>query len=107
MPYSNVYHVYCSSFYIAIKGGYKMNARLLINDLSKDEQSELFNIWHISKVHSHKRYDRLMYTVKWFIDKYKHYENNRTSIYKILDENTSNFYEISSTKKINENVFSF
>ena len=44
-----------------------MNARLYINDLSKDMQAELFNIWHLSKIHSHKRYDRLNYTVKMFL----------------------------------------
>lgn len=65
-----------------------MKARLLINDLTREQQAELFNIWHISKAYSQKRYDRLMYTVKWFIDKYKQYENKQTNIYKILDENT-------------------
>lgn len=65
-----------------------MNARLYINDLSKDMQAELFNIWHLSKIHSYKRYDRLNYTVKKFLEKYGYYENWKISIYKILDENT-------------------
>lgn len=54
-----------------------VNERLYLKDLSKNEQSELFNIWHLSKIHNYKRYDRLIYTVKYFIDKYNQYENNR------------------------------
>ena len=65
-----------------------MNARLYINDLSRDEQAELFNIWNLSKIYSYKRYDRLIYTVNNFIQQFNQYEHDRGSIYKILDENT-------------------
>lgn len=63
-----------------------MKNRLYIENLSFEETSELFNIWHLSKVYSNKRYDRLVYTVDNFIAKHAHY--SRGSIYKILGENT-------------------
>lgn len=72
-----------------------MKNRLYIKDLFDKEISELYNIWHLSKVYSNKRYDRLIYTVNNFIEKYNHYETNRGSIYKIIDENTQ-MYILSS-----------
>lgn len=65
-----------------------MNERLYEKDLSKEELLYLLEVWHLSKVNSYKRYDRLLYTQKWFIDKYSVYQKNKMSIYKILDELT-------------------
>lgn len=65
-----------------------MNERLYEKDLTKEEISYLLELWHISKVQSHKRYDRLIYTQKWFLEKYSVYNDNKMSIYKILDEIT-------------------
>ena len=58
-------------------------------DLTKEEKSYLFEIWHTSKVHSYKRYERLLYTTRWFIKKYPIYEKQHKSIYLLIDEETS------------------
>ena len=58
-------------------------------DLTKEEKSYLFEIWHISKVHSHERYERLIYTVKWFMKEFPIYKEHPKSIYLLIDEETS------------------
>lgn len=44
---------------------------------------ELMNLWHLSKVHSYKRYDRLLWTSREFSK--AHPELTSTAIYKDLD----------------------
>ena len=58
-------------------------------DLTKEEESYLFEVWHTSKVHSHERYERLIYTVKWFMKEFPIYKEHPKSIYLLIDEETS------------------
>lgn len=45
--------------------------------------AELSNLWHISRVHSNSRYERMLYTSKWFVK--DHPELTSTAVYKDLD----------------------
>lgn len=44
---------------------------------------ELSNLWHTSRVHSSSRYERMLYTSKWFAK--DHPELTPTAVYKDLD----------------------
>jgi len=57
-------------------------------NLTKEEKSYIIEVWHISKVHSHKRYERLLYTARWFIKKYPIYREYSKSIYLLIDDET-------------------
>lgn len=65
-----------------------MTERLYSTDLSREELSYINQAWHLSKIHSNSRYNRLIYTLTWFLHKYPIYSDNRLSIYKIIDEET-------------------
>lgn len=67
-----------------------MNARLYEEDLTQEELSYLLELWDISKVLSHKRYDRLKYVLDKFLEEYPlpYYKNHNGSIYKIIDKIT-------------------
>ena len=45
--------------------------------------SDLSNMWHTSRVHSSSRYERMLYTARWFHK--EHPEFSETAIYKYLD----------------------
>ena len=65
-----------------------MQERLYTTDLTIEELSYINQAWHLSKIHSYDRYNRLIYVLTWFLHKYPIYEDNRLSIYKIIDEET-------------------
>lgn len=52
-------------------------------DLNKEEIAELLNLWHLSKVPYHSRYDRMQWTTKEFHK--LHPEHSHMIIYKNLD----------------------
>lgn len=56
-----------------------------LRDLNKDEMAELMNLWHLSKMESYKRYERLLWTSKNFAK--EHPEFSSTWVYKILTRN--------------------
>lgn len=68
-----------------------MNERLYSTDLSCEEMSYINQVWHLSRMHSNDRYNRLIYVLTWFLHKYPIYEDRRLSIYKIIDEETQLF----------------
>ena len=54
------------------------------------ELKELSELWHTSKVHSHQRYDRMLYVARWFHK--AHPERSETSAYKALDRMLAGCY---------------
>ena len=65
-----------------------MQERLYSKDLTREELFCIYELWHLSRVYYIKdnRYDRLIYVLNWFLHTYPIYDNNRTSIFKIIDE---------------------
>ena len=57
-------------------------------NLTKEEKSYINEVWHISKAHSHDRYERLLYTTKWFMEKYPIYKGYSKSIYLLVIDET-------------------
>lgn len=53
-----------------------------LKTLDKDQMAELMNLWHLSKMESYKRYERLLWTSKQFAK--EHPEFSSTNVYKIL-----------------------
>lgn len=51
--------------------------------LNKEILVELANLWHLSKVHSNSRYERMIYTSKYFA--VAHPNLSPTAIYKDLE----------------------
>jgi len=58
-------------------------------NLTKEERSYLFEVWQTSKVHSYKRYERLLYTTRWFMKEFPIHDKHPKSIYLLIDEETS------------------
>lgn len=59
-------------------------------ELTPNQREWIINTWHISRVHSHKRYDRVQYVCRWFVKEFGGiWAEHQSGLYKIIDQLTT------------------
>jgi hypothetical protein len=69
---------------------------------TEKELQKLIEIWHISRVHSNSRYERMLYTSKWFAKEFP--EHSSTWAYKTLERQLAGTLRNPLTRKEYSNV---
>lgn len=64
------------------------NSTNLLKDMNREHETEMINIWHLSRIISLSRHERMVYTQKHTHEKFPQY--SKMCIYKNLDRIISN-----------------
>ena len=61
----------------------------LSHKLTAVQRGYINDLWHISKVESHKTYDRQQYVHKWFLRQYPDFwMEHQSGLYKLIEQET-------------------